>query len=46
MLCKEGSPFYGKYDKIVFHEVCFVRQHIFLQQSAAEDLLRIQSFYR
>jgi hypothetical protein len=27
-------------------EVCFVPQHIFTQQSIAEDLLRIQSFCR
>jgi hypothetical protein len=44
MLRKEGCPFYGKYDKIVFPEVCFVPQHIFIQQSFAEDLLCVQSF--
>jgi hypothetical protein len=46
MLRKEGCPFYGKYDKIVFPEVFFMPQHIFIQQSFAEDLLRIQSFCR
>jgi hypothetical protein len=46
MLRKERSPFYGKSDKIVFPEVCFVPQHIFIQQSIAEDLLRIQTFCR
>jgi hypothetical protein len=46
MLRKEGCPFYGKYDKIVFPEDCFVPQHIFIQQSFAEDLLCIQYFHR
>jgi hypothetical protein len=46
MLRKERSPFYGKSDKTVFPEVCFVPQHIFIQQSIAEGLLHIQTFCR
>jgi hypothetical protein len=33
-----------EYGKIVFPEVCFVPQHIFIQQSIVEDSLRIQFF--
>jgi hypothetical protein len=32
--------------KLCFPKVCFVPQHIFIQQSIAEDLLYIQSFCR
>jgi hypothetical protein len=46
MLRKEKRPFYGKSDNTVFPEVCFVPQYIFIKQSIAEDLLRIQSFCR
>jgi hypothetical protein len=45
---KKEAPFYVKYVvmKLCFLKVCFVPQHIFIQQSIAEDLLRIQSFCR
>jgi hypothetical protein len=46
MLRKERSPFYDKSDKTIFLEVCFMPQHIFIQQSIAEDLLRMQTFCR
>jgi hypothetical protein len=41
---KERCPFYGHSDTIAFLEVCFVPQHIFIQQSIAEKLLRVQPF--
>jgi hypothetical protein len=43
---KKEAPFYGEYVviKLYWPKVCFVPQHIFIQQIIAKDLLRIQSF--
>jgi hypothetical protein len=43
---KKEAPFYGEFVviKLYWANVCFVPQHIFIQQIIAEDLLRIQSF--
>jgi hypothetical protein len=42
---KKEAPFMASMIRLC-PEVCFVSQHIFIQQSIAEDLLRIQSFCR
>jgi hypothetical protein len=44
MLRKERNPSFDKSGKNVIPRVRFVLQHIFFNQSIAEDLLRIQSF--
>jgi hypothetical protein len=43
---KKEAPFYVEsvVMKLCLPKVCFVPQHIFIQQSIAEDLLRIQNF--
>jgi hypothetical protein len=45
---KKEAPIYVEsvVMKLCFPKVCFVPQRIFIQQSIAEDLLRIQSFCR
>jgi hypothetical protein len=46
MLRKERSPFLWRIYcviKLYWPKVCFVPQHIFMQQIIAEDLLRTQS---
>jgi hypothetical protein len=43
---KKEAPVYGEYVviKLYWSKVCFMPQHIFVQQIIAEDLLRTQSF--